>query len=52
MNADLYSISKALVSRLRRAMYNFSEKTVCDVLDEVLSEDVIVHLAHPLGDDI
>lgn len=50
MNAELYSSSKALVSRLRRAMYDFSETNVCDVLDDVLSDDVIIHLAHPLGD--
>ena len=49
---DTPTANKALLSPLRAAMYNFDEAGVRARLNQIISADATIHMAHPLGDMI
>ncbi len=50
MSLDLHSQHKALLEPLRQATHNFSEATVRAELEQLFSEDAVIHMPYPLGD--
>ena len=42
--------NKALISRLRAAMYDFDATRVRKVLNTLVAPDAVLHMPHPLGD--
>ncbi|MEM9442175.1 MAG: ester cyclase [Pseudomonadota bacterium] len=50
VDLDRPSIHKALLQPLRHALYEFEEASVRNALGKLLTEQAVVHLAHPFGD--
>jgi predicted ester cyclase len=50
LTTDTHTGNKALITPLRTAMYNFDEADVRTALENLISADASIHMAHPLGD--
>lgn len=50
VDSDRPSTHKALLQPLRYALYEFEESNVRNALGNLLTEQAVVHLAHPFGD--
>lgn len=45
-----HSFNKTFIGTLSKAMYDFDEKPVRQVLENILAKDAVVRMAHPFGD--
>ena len=48
--SDIHTTNKALISPLRAAMYDFSERSVRSALEALLAPDAICRFSHPIRD--